>query len=37
MDFGAEIKYRSPKKLDRSPVFMAILDDNKSFYEIAYG
>ena len=37
IDFGAEIRYRSPTKLDRSPVFTAILDDNKSFYEIAYG
>jgi len=37
IDFGAEIKYNSPKKIDKSPCFMAIIDESKSFYEISYG
>lgn len=37
IEFGAEIKYRSPKKIDKSPIFMAVIDENKTFFEIAYG
>lgn len=32
IEFGAEIWYKTGPKLDRSPVFIAILDENKSFF-----
>lgn len=36
LEYGCDIVLKSLKKLDRSPIFTAIIDNNRSFYELAY-